>query len=186
MSNFWPTGRWRYVCAGLLSATAVSGCGSTIDGVGAPSFAVFSAVSSYKSANAFDTTGHSERELGADHYLVRATGSAATPPDRVEKIAIARAAELGAELKFKAFRASPGLHTVSCTPAKPKTHKTEAVAAASRPVVEIDVVYIKEPTDPTFAETAAAQRLIDALATDLPTSDAQAAAVAAAKAGCAK
>jgi hypothetical protein len=174
---------WPAVSAAVLTTTLLLGCSSS-DGLTPDSMLTLSGATGYKAANALDTTGHSETEQGPDHYLIRAKGNPFTPPERLEQIALARAAELGAELKYKAYRASAPVHDVVCGKAKARNHKSDGSAATRYRVVEIDVLYVKELGDPTLQPTAAALALIAALDTDQPLAAAQAAARNATQAKC--
>lgn len=98
-------------------------------------------VAPYQPANALLPAGFSERSLGEARYEVMAAGTESTPPARVEKIAVARAAELGAENKFKYFKVLSATHDVTCSK-KQETYKG-SVAASQRPTVVLDVIYAK-------------------------------------------
>jgi hypothetical protein len=67
-------------------------------------------VTGYTAANALFTNGYSDRELGQDHYAVRASGSAVTPAERLEKIALARAAQIGVETGRAFFKSGCKLY----------------------------------------------------------------------------
>ena len=165
-------------CIPALALGLVACSGGDQPSVSALSFA---GVTGYGPANAIIQTGYSEKELGADSFRVRARGSAVTPPERLEQIALARAAEIGVEQKRKFFKASAASHSVVCEDGKTLPHGQTLPVKA--PVAEIDVVYAKVQPDPSYlpaAETFAkltqelAQQTVDA-----GTKSASAAAVAA-------
>lgn len=109
------------------------------------------AVTSYGAANALSPTGHQVTDLGDGRYRITATGSAATPKARVEKIALARAAELGVERNSKYFQAATPQFSIRCG-------KREYIEKGQKrylpprgySVVEIDVAYANTPADPSY------------------------------------
>lgn len=167
----------------------LSACSAAIpDGpLSAGSFSLAS-VTSYSPANAIVTTGYSDREFGEGQFRVRAKGSSVTPPSRLEKIALARAAEIGVEQQLKFFKPGPFAHSVTCKDAKVLPHKSGKVAADISPVVELDVVYAKDTVaDPGFLPAAETfTRLTGELATEAVDADVKSAAAAAVAAKCGK
>ena len=162
-----------------LAPDATSGAGSGVVSLGA--------VTSYGAANAIVTTGYSDRELAPDHFEVRAKGSIVTPPERLEKIALARAAEIGVEQKFKFFKAGAFAHAVVCKEAKEGAHKSGRVAAERAPAVAVDVVYAKAATDPGYLPAAETfERLSGELGQEGVSPEAKAASAAAVQAKCGK
>lgn len=191
--------RWDLsMCFGLLGLIA-SGCSGGQPAVLRPDAQTSSSasaadaayalasVTSYGAANAILTTGHSDTELGPDHFEVRAKGSGATPPGRLEKIAHARAAEIGVEQKRKFFKLGPAVHSVICHEARDQAHKAGRVAAERAPVVVVDVVYAKDALDPTYLPSAETfERLSGELSQDTIPADAKVAALRAVQAQCGK
>ena len=144
-------------------------------------------VTSYGPANAILTTGYSDTELGPDHFEVRAKGSSMTPPERLAKIALARAAEIGVEQKRKFFKAGPAVQSIVCHAARDTAHKSGRVAAERAPVAVLDVVYAKTADEPSFQPSAETfERLRGELAQETVSAEAKAAAASAAQAQCGK
>jgi hypothetical protein len=98
-------------------------------------------------------SGYSQTKLDDTHFQVSATGTEATPKERVEKIARARAAQIGVDEKLGYFKVTSVQHGVKCTK-RQQGYKSEDTPPTSRPTVVLDVVYAKEPGDPTFASSA--------------------------------
>lgn len=171
---------------GGCSGSPLPSLGGDAAGVGANGMSLAS-ITTYGGANAFLTTGYSDREIAADHFEVRVKGSTVTPPARLEKIALARAAEIAADRKFKYFKTGPFAHGVSCKDAKDAAHKGGKVAAERAPVVAVDVVYANEALDAGYmpgAETFA--RLSGELATESVSAEAKVAAATDVQAKCGK
>ena len=138
-------------------------------------------VTSYGPANAIITTGYSDTELGPDHFEIRAKGSTMTPPERLAKIALARAAEIGVEQKRKFFKAGPAVHHVVCQGARDSAHKGGKVSAERAPVAVLDVVYAKTADDPSYLPSAETfERLTGELAQETFSAEAKAAAASSA------
>jgi hypothetical protein len=62
-----------------------------------------------------DNSGYSEKQITASSWSVNVSGSAVTPPERVEEIALLRAAEIGKQNGFSHFRIADKKATVTCT-----------------------------------------------------------------------
>jgi predicted small lipoprotein YifL len=180
------------VIATLACLTACSNGGDvslpTADTAGPPgSVASFAAVTGYGASNAFFTTGYSDREIEPDHHIVRAKGSSVTPVGRIEKIALARAAELGVELGRPYFKAGPPTQSVVCKAGKDAIHKSGKVPAERNALVEIDVLYAKRPPDASYQVAADVHaRLIAELASEGVSAESKAAAVSALADQCGK
>lgn len=123
-----------------------SACGTDLGGA-----LQVNSVTGYEAANALSPTGHHVADLGQGRYRITATGSPATPKARVEKIALARAAEFGLEQKQKFFQAAPAQHAIRCGKRDylEKGVKKQ-LPARGYSVVEIDVVYASTAADPSF------------------------------------
>jgi hypothetical protein len=127
-------------------------------GGGLPSMGASTA--SYSAANAIYSVGYSEKSLDATHYQVKASGTDTTPRARVEKIALARAAEIGVEQKLAFFRVANAAHGADCTK-KQSGYKSGDAQATSHPTVVLDVYYSKtplpdhRPSADTFAQVKA-------------------------------
>jgi len=110
-----------------------------------------SSITGYEASSAFSPTGHHVAELGDGRYRVTATGSAWTPKSRVEKIALARAAEFGIEQKSKFFQTSPPQTSIRCGKREYiEKGEKKRLPARGYSVVEVDVVYANQPTDPSY------------------------------------
>ncbi len=143
-------------------------------------------IASFGASNIFSPAGYDQTKIDDTHFKVTGTGTEATPKERVEKIARARAAQIGVEQKFKYFKVASVQHGVSCSKAKPG-YKSEATPGASHPTVVLDVVYAQEPSDPGFLSSA---ETFDALSTDLAAeavgAEAKAVAIQETRASCGK
>ena len=115
---------------------------------------------------------------------MRATGTEATPRQRVEKIARARAAQIGVEEKLKYFKVASVQHAVKCSK-RQAGYKSQDALPASRPTVVLDVVYAKDWADPSFADAAAAfDTLSNELAGEVVDAEAKTLAAQEIRAGC--
>jgi hypothetical protein len=112
-------------------------------------------IADYTSATAFSPVGYSQTKIDDTHYQVSALGTEATPKDRVEKIARARAAEIGVDENMKFFKVTSVQHSTTCAKRQegPKWAPTPSWA---HPSVVLDVVYAKHTSDPTFQDSAEA------------------------------
>jgi hypothetical protein len=162
---------------GLLSlAAALGGC-SGASSLGAP-------VASYGASNVFSPAGYGQTMIDDMHFKVTATGTEATPKQRVEKIARARAAQIGVDQKLEYFKVTSVQHGFTCEK-RQEGYKSSATPAASNPTVVLDVVYAKDAADPTFLSSADTyQTLSGELAGEVVAPDAKAAAVQETRAGC--
>jgi hypothetical protein len=155
---------------------ALAGCGGTP--LLGPSIA------SYGASNILSPAGYAQTKLDETHFKVTATGTEATPKARVEKIARARAAQIGVEQKLQYFKVASVQHGVKCEK-RQAGYKSEPTPASSRPTVVLDVVYAKDAADPTFASSAETfQALSNELAAEVVSPEAKAAATQETRAGC--
>lgn len=129
-------------------------------------------VTGYTAANALAPTGHSISALPDGRIRITATGSQFTPASRLEKIAMARAAEYGVENRKKFYLAT------AAGPAAVQCRKTEFIERGVKKklqskgfrVFEIDVTYADRPAGPDFksaretAEALKAELLADEIA----------------------
>ncbi len=82
---------------------------------------------------------------------VTATGSAATPKARVEKIAMARAAEYGIERNASYFQTSAPQFSIRCGKREYlEKGEKKKLPARGYSVVEIDVAYATTPADASY------------------------------------
>jgi hypothetical protein len=162
---------------GLLCCFGLLGGCSGMSGLSNP-------IASYGAANMLSPAGYSQTKLDDMHFKVTATGTEATPKERVEKIARARAAQIGVDEKLQYFKVTGVQYGVSCTK-RQVGYKSEASPAASRPTVVLDVVYAKEPGDPTFASSAETfQTLSTELASEVVAPEAKAVAAQETRTSC--
>lgn len=110
-------------------------------------------VASFGASNVLSPSGYSETKISDTQYQVTATGTEATPKARIEKIARARAAQIGIESKLKYYKVTNVQYGVVCQKKK-EFYKGGAVQAGSRQTVLVDAVYAKEPLDPTYVSAA--------------------------------
>ena len=127
----------------LGMAALLGACGANLN-----ELATSSTVANYQPANLFSPTGYSISN-GADGSLhVTAAGPPGTPADRLEKIALARAAEYGNERHLKTFKATPAVVSITCgkTKVSIKGQQTDLRPMDYR-VVAIDVRYGDDAPD---------------------------------------
>lgn len=120
-------------------------------------------IASYGPSNALSPSGYSESIVGDNHYKIRANGTLNTPKHRVEKIAMARAAEIAISGNFKFFKVASVAHSVSCGKKVPSSKGSE-VQLGSYPVVELEAIYAKSAADPTYVS---AKETFDTLSAEL-------------------
>ncbi len=173
--------RWR-TFAGLVAlvpgAALLAACAGGPGGLGLTS------VASYGASNAFSPAGYSEKQIDDTHYQVMATGTEATPKDRIEKIARTRAAQIAVEQRMKFYKVAGVQYGIACTKGH-DFYKGGSTPAGSRPTVLVDVVYAKEQTDPTFVKAEESyQALSGELANEDIPPEAKAAARQESRAGC--
>lgn len=165
----------RAFCVALSGLLAACAGGPSVTGGG---------VAEYAPANAIFPVGFSETLVGENHYQVSASGNTTTPLERVEKIAMARAAELGTGLKAGYFKIAGTTRDVVCSKKKPG-YKVPDTPASARPKVTLDVIYAATALDPEFrnaAETFA--RLSEELKSESYPPEVMQAAAAGVKANC--
>ena len=109
-------------------------------------------VASFGASNALSPSGYAETKISDTQYQVKATGTEATPKARIEKIARARAAQIGVEEKLKYYKVTGVQYGVVCDK-KHEFYKGGATASGSRQTVLVDVVYAKDPVDSSYLST---------------------------------
>lgn len=168
------------VAAGI-AAISLGGCGSTADLLGS---AGGGGVTGYTASNALIPVGYNSKEVDATHYMVSATGTAATPPSRLEKIATMRAAEIGKDLKLGFFKVEKTEPSVTCGK-KVDGYKSQGGAQTDYAQVVLSVVYAPAPADATYQPTGPTfDRLGSELQTDVVPPEARASASQAVAAAC--
>jgi hypothetical protein len=115
---------------------------------------------------------------------VKATGTEATPKTRLEKIARARAAQIGVENKLGYYKVANISFGSSCE--KPHNfYKGGSTAGESRQTVEISVEYAKEKTGPDFVSAEESFTALNSeLSNDTTTPEDKAAATAESRSAC--
>lgn len=132
--------------AALLAAFTLAACSGDLSSLQTKP------VTGYIAANALAPTGHRISALPDGRIRITATGSQFTPASRLEKIAMARAAEYGVEHHKKFYLATAaGPAAVDCR----KTEYIERGVKKKLPtkglrVFEIDVTYANTPAGPDF------------------------------------
>ena len=141
-------------------------------------------VASLSAANMMSPSGYSETKVSDNQYQVRATGTEATPKARIEKIARARAAQIGVEQKMKFYKVSGVQFGVACSKGH-DFYKGGQTRPGSRQTVKLDVVYAAEPVDPSYVSTKESYEALNGeLSNEVIPPDAKAAAEQEARAGC--
>jgi len=162
--------------AGLTCALVLAGCAG-IDG---------KPVASLSASNMMSPSGYTESKVSDTQYQVRATGTEATPKARIEKIARARAAQIGVEQKLKYYKVTNVQFGANCTK-KHEFYKGGATTAGNRQTVMLDVVYAKEPPDPSYVSAAESYETLNGeLNSEVIPPEAKATAEQEARAGCAQ
>lgn len=163
----------------LLAACAEAGSPSALLGGGGSGV-------SYTSSNAFKPTGFNETRVDDTHFQVRATGDAKTTPQRLQKMALARAAEIGVEEKLDWFKVEGTDSSYACGK-KIDGYKGAGANGAHLRTVKLTVAYAKTQADPAYqkADTAFAAAKAD-LDADSPGPDAITAAEQELKQTCGK
>ena len=160
---------------GLFWCAALAGCS------GIPHIVP---VASYGASNIFSPAGYDQTKIDDTHYKVKAVGTEATPKERVEKIARARAAQIGVEQHLAYFKVTSVEHGFSCSK-KQSGYKSEDTPASSHQTVMLDVIYAKDATDPGFASSAQTfEALSSEIANEVVAPDAEAVAIQETRAGC--
>lgn len=161
------------VASVLSSAIALSACGANMN-----ELSTSSTIAGYQPASLFSPTGYSISNGANGGIHVTAAGPPGTPVDRLEKIALARAAEYGDEQHLKTFTATPAQVSLKCGKTKVyiKGERNDIKPADYR-VVEIDVTYGTDALDPQVRKThETAETLKTQLASESVPPDVQAAA----------
>ena len=151
---------------------------------GCATFPELSPITSYGAANMLTPSGYTQTKLDDMRYQVKATGTEATPKERVETIARTRAAQIGVEEKLKYFKVTSVQHSVVCSSGQ-QAHKGTKTPSAARPTVVLDVVYAKEQTDPEFASSEESFKALSGdLAGEVVAPEVKAIAIQQARASC--
>lgn len=106
-------------------------------------------MASLSPSNVLSPSGYSESKVSDTHYTVNAMGTEATPRERIEKIARARAAQIAVEQRMPYYKVASVSYGLRCTKGK-EIYRGGAQPPTARQTVELDVHYAKAPTDDTF------------------------------------
>lgn len=139
--------------AAVALLLALTGCsGGQTGGIGAIG-SITSPTVPYQHSNAIMSSGFSETALAPDRYRIQVKGPGGASRERFEKIATARAAEIGRDQRLGHFKIESMQISGSC-----ETFQTKGKAGASNgpektltyAVLTADVAYTKTPVDPTY------------------------------------
>lgn len=165
---------WRV--ATLIAGNGVllhlGGCGATLGDLTTAS------VTNYQAANLFAPAGYSFSANSDGSTHVTAAGSPGTPSARLEKIALAAAADYGAAQHQKTFTATPAQTTFKCGKTKMSDKGNQvAIKPTDLRVVSIDVTYGRDGIAPAARNSReTADALKAELASETVPPDVQAAA----------
>lgn len=132
-------------CRCLIAAAAglLAGCSANLSDLST------SSVASYKPASLFSPNGYSVSANSDGSLHVTAAGPPGTPSARLEKIAMARAAEYGEEQHAKTFKTTPPQTAITC--GKTKISNKDGpinVKPLDYRAVTIDVTFGADPQEP--------------------------------------
>lgn len=131
----------------ILGASLLAGCSADLADLST------SSVASYQPASLFSPNGYSVSANADGSLHVTAAGPPGTPVTRLEKIALARAAEYGDERHVKTFSATPAQTGITCGKTKIANKDGQvSVKPVDYRVVAIDVTY-----EPAGQDTGARQ-----------------------------
>jgi hypothetical protein len=166
----------------LVLSAGLAGCSGGLPHLGLPHLGT--PVADYVASNILSPAGYDQSKIDDTHYRVKAQGTEATPKERVEKIARARAAQIGVEEHLAYFKVTSVEHGFACNK-KQVGYKSEDTPASRRPTVVLDVVYAKDAVDPGFVGS---KETFDALSSEIANEvvapDAKAVATQETRAGC--
>lgn len=137
----------------LLALTACSssdGGGSGIGAIGS----IGGASVPYQHSNAIMTSGYSETVIAPDRYRIQVKGPGGASRERFEKIATARAAEIGRDQRLGHFRIEGMQVASSCQNFRAMGKAGTAANAPEKTltyaILTAEVSYAKNTTDPTY------------------------------------
>ncbi|WP_045836482.1 hypothetical protein [Hyphomicrobium sp. 99] len=141
---------WRFLAliAGSGVLLHLGGCGATLGDLTTAS------VTSYQAANLFAPAGYSISANSDGSVHVTAAGSPGTPSDRLEKIALAAAADYGLQQHQKTFTSTPPQTTFKCGKTKiAEKGQQVTIKPTDLRVVAIDVTYGRDGIAPAARNT---------------------------------
>lgn len=125
----------------MLGAVLLCGCaGTDMD---------LRPVASLSASNVLSPSGYSEEKVSDTQYTVNVMGTEATPKERIEKIARARAAQIAVEQRMPFYKVASVSYGFKCTKGK-EIYRGGTQPPTARQTVQLDVHYAKEPSDPTY------------------------------------
>jgi hypothetical protein len=154
-----PTGKPGYgvgtrsLCAAGLAALALAGCSQGIGGVGG--LGLGGGQLPYQASNAIAPSGYSESMIAPDRYRIEVKGPMGTPPERMQKIAATRAAEIGKDMNLGYFKIDGVQQGTICqkyTAGSQNGTKTTAKKQLQYSVLTADVTYAKQPLDASYVQ----------------------------------
>ncbi|HET6387872.1 hypothetical protein [Hyphomicrobium sp.] len=167
-------GAWRIPAlgAGAAALLHLGGCGASLGDLTTAS------VTNYQAANLFAPAGYSISNNPDGSIHVTAAGSPGTPSDRLEKIALAAAADYGLAQHQKTFTATPPQTTFKCGKTKTTDKGNQiSIKPVDLRVVAIDVTYGRDGIAPAARNTReTADALKAQIASETVPPDVQAAA----------
>lgn len=155
-----------------VGAFVVAGCGASVMDMTTAS------VTNYQEANLFAPAGYSFSQNGDGSLRVTAAGSPNTPAERLNKIALAAAADYGRVQHLKTFTATPPETFIKCGKTKTATkERVVHIKPIDLRVVTIDITYGRDGLAPAARNTReTAEQLKAELASETVPPDVQAAA----------
>ena len=171
------------LAAGLLAA----GCSGA--GPGASPLSGLSGGASaapYVQSTIYSPTGYNSKQIDDTHFVVRADGTGGTSAQRLQRMAEARAAELGPELGFAWYKIEGSDAATTCGK-KVEGYKGPGAAHNHMRSHKLTVAYAKTQADPSYQQAAPAFALAKAaLDADVPAPEEAAAGEAELKRACDK
>lgn len=154
----------RLMCAHLGAATvllALAGCSGGGGGSGSGFTSFGQAAVPYQASNAIVSSGYSESQIAPDRYRIQVKGPASSSRERLEKIAAARAAEIGRDNRLGYFKLDGiqlGTHCETFkSGGKPGTEG--APIKTTFAVLTAEVAYTKSPPDQTYQDSKSFDQL---------------------------
>lgn len=167
---------WRRANASLavVAVTVCLGaCGANMGDLSTSSIATYQPASLFSPNNGYSVSANADGSL-----RVTAAGPPGTPADRLEKIALARAAEYGNERHAKTFKATPAQTSITCGKTKSSSKDGQFnIKPVDYRIAAIDVTYGADPGDPAVRQVnGTADTLKAEIASQSVPADVQAAA----------
>lgn len=145
-----------------IALLALAGCSGGGSGGGGLGGAIGPATVPYQHSNAIYPVGFSESQVAPDRYRIQVKGPLSTPRERLEKIASARAAEIGKENRLGYFKIDGVQIAAECetfTPGGKPAGVNGGQRTVGRTVLTADVTYTKSPQDPSYRDSKSFDQL---------------------------